>query len=82
MTFALAACSSQQSPPETATNDGSQPPNSADVNQEAMKASENEAEEMREESAEEATENVDNASVVETHPEALKTDDVDTDPND
>jgi len=63
-------------------NQESMKPNSADINQEAMKESEKEAEERRVESTEEAIKNVDNASVIKTDKEALKTDDVDTDPND
>lgn len=80
--FGLAACSGQQAPPQTAENDENLPPNSADIHQEDMKESEKVAEERRVEATEEATEGVDNASVIKTDKDALTTDDVDTDPND
>lgn len=47
-----------------------------------MKESEKVAEERRIEATQEATEDVEEASVIKTNKEALTTDDVDTDPND
>lgn len=78
----LGACSSQQNrPPETAGNDEATTPNSADINEDAMKEAEEEAEARRVSAAEEATENVDEASVVQGDT-GLKTEDVNTGPQD
>lgn len=79
----LGACSSQQNrPPETAGNDeATTTPNSADINEGAMKEAEEEAEARRVSAAEEATENVDEASVVQGDT-GLKTEDVNTGPQD
>lgn len=47
-----------------------------------MKNSEEVSDDRQEEALEEATEDVDNASVIRTDERDLKTDDVDSDPND
>jgi len=78
----VAACSGRQDRAHTADNQGAPAPNSADIHEEEMKESEQVAEERREEALEEATEGVDNASVIKSDEGDLKTDDVDTEPND
>lgn len=79
--LSLVACAGQQKAAETSEGEYL-PPNSADIHQEEMKEAEKDAEERRIDAAEEATENVDEASVIKTDKGALTTDDVDTDPND
>ena len=79
--LSLVACAGQQKAAETSDAEYL-PPNSADIHQEEMKEAEKDAEERRIDAAEEATEDVDEASVIKTDKGALTTDDVDTDPND
>jgi hypothetical protein len=82
LVLGLAACSGRQQPPHTAESQENLPPNSADIHQEEMKNSEEVSDDRQEEALEEATEDVDNASVIRTDERDLKTDDVDSDPND
>lgn len=78
--FSLIACAGQQN--QTADSGENVPPNHADIHQEEMKESEEVAEERRIDAAEEATEDVDNAEVIESDETALTTEDVDTEPDD
>lgn len=78
----VVACTGRQDHPHTADNGGDLPPNSADIHQAEMKESEQVSDERQEEALEEATEDVDDASVIKTDERDLKTDDVDTEPND
>ncbi len=80
LAFSLVACAGQQN--QTADSGESLPPNTADIHEEEMKESEEVAEERRIEAAEEATEDVDNASVIKSDETALTTDDVDTETTD
>ena len=80
LAFSLIACASQQN--QTADSGENLPPNHADIHQEEMKESEEVAEERRIEAAEEATEDIDNAEVIESDETALTTDDVDTETTD
>ena len=79
---ATAACSSQQNSPQSVENVEELPPNSFDKNEESAKESAEVAEERRWEAAEEATEDVDNASVIESGDRPLTTDEVDTELDD